>query len=392
MRGEILSVGTELLLGEIVDTNAAWLAGRLAELGVDCFWVSQVGDNPARLRQLLELAWGRSDLIVASGGLGPTDDDVTREAVAGFLGEERRVDEAELERQRALRQRLGLPLSNERQAERIPSARFLPNPMGTAPGWWVERDGRVLVLLPGVPREMRAMWSREVEPRLRGRSGVSLLRRRLKLTGLGESLVAERLSDLTSRANPSVATYAKPTGVEVRIAVKGTPEEAQRLLARTEAEIRRRLGAYVWGVDEESLEDLAATRMAAAPGVWALAEAGTRGQLAAALAPRLPEERLAAVEIRPAPAGDPVEALQEMAGAIRRRAPRARAVLVALAAEARSARPPLGELAAVALLEPEQAELSPEAVRRVRPLSTGGPEQGAVLAALDRLRRSLPAS
>ncbi|MDI3298305.1 MAG: molybdopterin-binding protein [Bacillota bacterium] len=391
MRGEILSIGTELLLGEIVDTNAAWLATRLAELGVDCHWISQVGDNPGRIAQLLELGWRRSELIVASGGLGPTGDDVTREAVAAFLGEELEVDPAELERQRAVRRRLGLPPSNERQAGRIPSARFLANPVGTAPGWWVERDGRLLVLLPGVPREMRAMWESEVAPRLAGRSGAVLLRRRLKLAGIGESLVAERLSDLARAANPTVATYAKATGVEVRIAVKGPAAEASERLRETEAEVRRRLAPYVWGVDDETPEEVAAARLAAAPGPLALGEAGTRGRLAAALAPLLPEERLQAVEIRPAPADAPEAEIRRMAGEVRQRAPGARLLLVALAREAREARAPLGELAAVALLEPEEAALSQEAIRRVRPLSTGGPEQGAVLAALDWVRRRLPA-
>ncbi|MCL6522031.1 MAG: competence/damage-inducible protein A [Firmicutes bacterium] len=391
MRGEILSVGTELLLGEIVDTNAAWLATRLAELGVDCHWISQVGDNPGRIARLLELAWGRSELIVTSGGLGPTDDDVTREAVAAFLGEPLEVDAAELERQRALRRRLGLPAGNDRQARRIPSARFLPNPAGSAPGWWVEREGHLLVLLPGVPREMRAMWEQEVAPALAGRSGAVLRRRRLKLVGIGESAVAERLADLTPAANPSVATYAKAGGVEVRVAVKGPAGEAEERLREVEAEIRRRLGEYVWGADEERLEDVVAARLAAAPGDLGLGEAGTRGLLAATLAPLLPEVRLRAVEIRPAPAGDPRAEVERLAADLRRRAPGARLLLAALAREARTAPVPLGEVAAVALLDPEDEELAREAVRTVRPFSTAGPEQGAVLAALDLARRRLPA-
>ncbi|MDP2727114.1 MAG: competence/damage-inducible protein A, partial [Dehalococcoidia bacterium] len=156
MKSEIVSVGTELLLGEIVDTNAAFLAQQLSLLGIDLYWISQVGDNRARLLEVLQRAWGRSDLILVTGGLGPTDDDLTREAIADLVGEEMKVDPG-LEkwlRQSFSHMGLGMPLSNLKQATLVPSAQSVPNPFGTAPGWWLEKDGRVIVAMPGVPREM----------------------------------------------------------------------------------------------------------------------------------------------------------------------------------------------------------------------------------------------
>src|SRR3990172_1351353 len=168
MKSEIISVGTELLLGEIVDTNASFLAQQLSMLGIDLYWVSQVGDNRARLLEVLRRAWGRSDLVLVTGGLGPTDDDLTREAIADLVGEEMAVD-PDLERWvRGSFSRMGMnmPLSNLKQAALIPSARSIPNPFGTAPGWWMEKDGRTLVAMPGVPREMHRMSNDEVLPPL----------------------------------------------------------------------------------------------------------------------------------------------------------------------------------------------------------------------------------
>ncbi|MDP6126692.1 MAG: competence/damage-inducible protein A, partial [Dehalococcoidales bacterium] len=154
MKAEIISIGTEILLGEITDTNASYLAGQLPPLGIDLYWVSQVDDNQGRLVEVLRRAWQRSEFILTSGGLGPTGDDLTREAIAEMLGETLEVDPS---LEKALRERFGrtggdMPLSNLKQANTIPSAEPVPNPLGTAPGWWVERDGRILVAMPGPPR------------------------------------------------------------------------------------------------------------------------------------------------------------------------------------------------------------------------------------------------
>src|SRR5437899_12665122 len=220
MRAEILSSGTELLLGQIVDTNAQYLASRLADLGIDCLYISTVGDNPARCRETLERALGRSDLVVSTGGLGPTEDDLTRETIAAVLGEEPVVD-ATLERE--LREwfagrGVGMPERNRKQAWLIPSARPLPNPNGTAPGWDVRKGEKRIVAMPGVPREMTPMWEGHVERTLV--SGGVLRWRTLKLLGIGESAVEEKLDELVRSTAPTVATYAKNDGVHVRIAEK----------------------------------------------------------------------------------------------------------------------------------------------------------------------------
>src|SRR5689334_9425877 len=173
MRAEILSIGTELLLGHITDTNANYLAQQLVPLGIDLYFISQVGDNFERLRETLARARDRADLVVMTGGLGPTEDDVSREAIAAVLGETVRVDprlEAEL-RGFFTSRGITMPERNIKQAWVLPSATPLPNPLGTAPGWWVERDGKVIVSMPGVPHEMTRMWEYEVLPLLRPRTG-----------------------------------------------------------------------------------------------------------------------------------------------------------------------------------------------------------------------------
>src|SRR3990170_8546676 len=168
MQAELISIGTELLLGEILDTNAQYLAARLPPLGIDLYYMSKVGDNLERLAEVIGRAWGRSDLVITTGGLGPTEDDLTREAIARVLGEEPAVD-PELER--ALREffarrGVAMPERNVKQAMLIPSARAIPNPRGTAPGWWVGKNGHIIVAMPGPPAEMERMWEAEVAPRL----------------------------------------------------------------------------------------------------------------------------------------------------------------------------------------------------------------------------------
>ena len=256
MRAEIVSIGTEIMLGEIVDTNAAFIASRLPRFGIDLLWVTQVGDNPARLREALARAHARSDYAFATGGLGPTEDDVTREAVAAVFGEEPYVDaeqRAALEARFAERGR-SLIERNMKQAWLIPSARALPNPRGTAPGWWAEREGRAIVLMPGPPAEMTHMWEREVAPELERRADAILVSHTLKTSGLGESLVDERLAPLLAGANPSIGIYARRDGVHVRLSAKAPTSEAARALIRPLADrVRGALGPHVWGEDDDTL-------------------------------------------------------------------------------------------------------------------------------------------
>src|SRR5579875_2315724 len=198
MRAEILSIGTEILLGHITDTNAPYLAHHLSEVGLDVFFISQVGDNQGRVAETLRRAWDRAEVIITTGGLGPTEDDVTREAICELLGETPTVDETYLAELKALfMRRVGhFPPSNIKQAWIIPSATILPNPIGTAPGWYVQRDGHIIISMPGVPREMKKMWEEQALPRLRGVSGATLVTHILRVAGLGESPVEERLGEL----------------------------------------------------------------------------------------------------------------------------------------------------------------------------------------------------
>ena len=260
MRAEILSIGTELLLGQITDTNATYLAQQLGVLGIDLFFVSQVGDNLDRLAETLRRARDRSDLVVMTGGLGPTEDDLSREAIATVLDETPVVDprlEAEL-RSFFNGRGIEMPARNVKQAWVIPSVTPLPNPVGTAPGWWAERDARIVVAMPGVPHEMMRMWENEVVPRLRPRTGAVLFTRTLRVAGMGESTVEDRLSDLIHSANPTVATYAKRDAVDVRITAKAdSVAEAERLVQPVEARARGLLGAHVFGVDRETPQSVA---------------------------------------------------------------------------------------------------------------------------------------
>ena len=296
VRAEILSIGTELLLGEIVDTNAAYLARRLAALGLDLFHISSVGDNLSRCSEAIDRALSRADLLITTGGLGPTEDDLTREAIAKALGETPRIDarlEAEL---RAWFAQRGLPMPerNVKQAWLIPSATAIPNPNGTAPGWWVRARGKEIVSMPGVPREMTAMWEERVEPAL-ARRGRPLVTRTLKLLGIGESAVEEALGDLVRSSFPTVATYAKADGVHVRIAARATDRDAAAAaVRRVEDEMRKRIGEHVWGADADELADVIARLVTARGWRVAVHERGTYGAVSAALASAWPSPWFAA--------------------------------------------------------------------------------------------------
>jgi nicotinamide-nucleotide amidase len=258
MKAEIISIGTEILLGEIVDTNSAYIAARLPALGIDLYYQHTVGDNLGRLTSTVREAWERNDLVITTGGLGPTEDDLTREAIAAVLGEEPRV-EPELEtalRARFAQRQGNMPERNIKQAWLIPSARSIPNPRGTAPGWWVERKDKIIVAMPGPPAEMTRMWEEEVAPELARRNpGTVLVTRTLKTAGIGEGNLDEMISPLLKSTNPSIGVYARADGVHVRIGAKApTASEAQALIEPVEKEARKILGPAIWGVDDDTLE------------------------------------------------------------------------------------------------------------------------------------------
>jgi nicotinamide-nucleotide amidase len=283
MRAEILSIGTELLLGQITDTNAAYLAQQLTTLGIDLYYVSEVGDNLDRLCETLRRDRDRSDLVIMTGGLGPTEDDLSREAIAAVLGETPHVDPTLAADLRAFFAGRGIemPERNLKQAWVLPSVTPLPNPVGTAPGWWAERDGKIVVAMPGVPHEMMRMWENEVVPRLRPRTGAVLFTRTLRVAGLGESTVEERLGDLIHNTNPTVATYAKRDAVDVRISAKApTEDEARQLVEDFEARARAVLGKHIFGVDRETPQSIVLDLLLAGSLTLATMESATGGLLA----------------------------------------------------------------------------------------------------------------
>ena len=286
MRAEIISCGTELLLGHITDTNATYLAQNLASLGIDLYFVSEVGDNQGRIVETLRRAWERSDLVIMTGGLGPTEDDLARESISAMLGETMRVDpglEAELRAMFASRNST-MPERNIKQATLIPSARVLPNPRGTAPGWWVEKDGHIIVAMPGVPREMYHMWEHEVIPSLASFTGGLIFTRILRVWGLGESAVEERLGLVTHSDNPTVATYAKSDAIDVRITAKAeTREQAEQQVAEMETKVRFILGHYIFGIDKDTLQSVIGKHLSSHNQWLAVMESLTGGLLSSTI-------------------------------------------------------------------------------------------------------------
>ncbi len=257
MKAEIIPVGTEILLGNIIDTNSSFLANQLPSLGIDLYFVSTVGDNQRRLVDTLKQAWKRADLIITTGGLGPTQDDITREAIGELVSEELKVDEKLWqELQDLLSRYLGeIPKSNIKQATTIRSAQIIPNHMGTAPGWWVEKGGHIIIALPGPPDEMKLMWQESIFPKLQqGVTGEVILSRVIKTFRLAEAKVDELVAPLSKLSNPTVATYINPDGVYLRITAKAKEKtEAQRLISQSEEQIRNILSPYIWGVDDDTL-------------------------------------------------------------------------------------------------------------------------------------------
>ena len=284
---ELLSIGTELTVGETRDTNAGDLARDLTRRGVVVGRITALPDDLAAVTAAFGEALGRAELVVSTGGLGPTPDDLTREAIAGLVHESPAVDpglEAWL-RDLFERRKLPFPEANRKQAWLIPSAASVPNVNGTAPGWWVDRpDGRVVVALPGPPREMGPMWRDWVLPRLEGRGlGRPIASVTLRLTGIGESAIADRLGDLLTGSRPQVATYARADAVDIRIWTIADGEDravADALVAATEARIVELLGEHVWARGETRWPD--ALRAALEARGWRLStvEIGLRGALA----------------------------------------------------------------------------------------------------------------
>ncbi|MCH7482705.1 MAG: competence/damage-inducible protein A [Chloroflexi bacterium] len=288
MKAEIVAVGTELLMGETQDTNSSWLGTRLPELGLELEWVTIVGDDLGRLTEALDRAWRRSAVIITIGGLGPTLDDMTRDAIAKMLGERMTVApelKTWLEESFSRRNIRPMPQSNLRQARVIPSSTSILNAMGTAPSWWIERDGKILVTLPGPPRELANMWTTEIAPRLKERiPGQAIVSRTFKTIGLSEAALDELIRHVYDIPGMDLGVYTKPDGIHVR-AIAKAPEEAEavKVLEHAEAEIRAALGEYIWGTGEEVPPEKVGELLRERSYTLAVLESCTGGMLGAAI-------------------------------------------------------------------------------------------------------------
>jgi nicotinamide-nucleotide amidase len=287
---ELLSIGSELTVGDTRDTNAGDIARSLTARGVQIARIQALPDDLAAVTDAFAGALERADLVVSTGGLGPTPDDLTREALAALCDETPAVD-PELEtwlRSLWARRGMDFPEMNLKQAWRIPSATSVPNDNGTAPGWWVDRaDGAVAVALPGPPREMRPMWEGWVLPRLVERGlGRNVEHRTIRLAGIGESQAAERLGPgLLGGTNPSVATYARADAVDVRIAAVDEGDgSAGELADAAERVVLDTLGEHVWARGATTWADAIDAELASLRWTLATTETGTHGSLASLLA------------------------------------------------------------------------------------------------------------
>jgi nicotinamide-nucleotide amidase len=258
VKAEIVSIGTELLMGELTDTNSSWIAGRLPALGIELQWVSIVGDDLPMLTEAFRRGMERSDIIFTTGGLGPTQDDLTREAVAAALGEAPVVQQEEIENLRQWFRNRGqdMPAHNVKQAHLIPSARFIKNRNGTAPGWWAEKNDKHIVCMPGPPGENRAMWADEIDAQLQSMIDTEVtITRNIKTLGLGEASVDEIISEYFGLENPYLGIYSKADGIHLRIIARAVDEASARaMIAPVEGAIHERLAPYIWGYDDETPE------------------------------------------------------------------------------------------------------------------------------------------
>ena len=337
---EIVSIGSELLLGQIVDTNSAWIAERLTDIGVDLHYTTVVGDNPGRMKSVISQALMRSDVVITGGGLGPTQDDLTRQVIARATGRKLVRDPSLLEdiERRFRRRGFIMTPNNERQADIPEGAIAVHNPNGTAPSFIVDDPNGRIVALPGVPHELKWLFDNEVVPYLRRTFNLSetITYRVLKVGNLGESNVDDRIGHLIVESrNPTVGVLAHPGQVDVRIAAKASSvEEANKLIDPVEAEVRRLLGGHVFAIDAETLEDVVGKLLDRENATIAVYEDITAGLVAGKLQQASPDRFVEGVicnhlssihrligggEVG-APTDDPAAVADEMADAVRQQA------------------------------------------------------------------------
>lgn len=287
LKAEIISVGTELLLGEIVNTNAQYIAKELASLGIDVYHQTVVGDNELRLKEAYKVAFQRSDLVITTGGLGPTKDDMTKETAAKFLNRKLIPHEESLKMIEGYFSKRGLPVNegNRKQGYFPEEAIILPNPNGTAPACILEEQDKKLILLPGPPREMVPLFETQVIPYLQKYQDKIFVFKILNISGIGEGHMEEIIMDIVdNQTNPTVAPYAKPQGLTLRIAASGTTkEEAEKLIIPVEKQIMDRIGDSIYGEGDTTLEEVVAKLLIQKKLTISTAESCTGGLLSGRL-------------------------------------------------------------------------------------------------------------
>ena len=287
MKAEILAVGTELLMGQIANTNAQYISSKLPDVGIGVYYHDVVGDNPERLKQCLALALSRSDVIIMTGGLGPTQDDLTKETVAEAVNRKLVLDQESLDVMTAFFEKRGRTMTsnNVKQAYLPEGSIIIRNKNGTAPGCIIEEDGKVIVMLPGPPSEMKPMFDDSVMPYFAARSEFRLESRFLRIFGIGESAMEDMLIDMIdAQTNPTIAPYAKDGEVTLRITARYDKDShGADLITPVENEIRRRLGDAVYSNDNSNLEEVAAHLLMHCGMTLSLAESCTGGLIAARL-------------------------------------------------------------------------------------------------------------
>ncbi|HCX64877.1 MAG TPA: competence/damage-inducible protein A [Eubacteriaceae bacterium] len=287
MKGEIINVGTEILIGDILNTNSQYLSRELSRLGISVFYHSTIGDNPERLKTLLNEAKKRSDLIFITGGLGPTQDDLTKETVAEIAGKKMVLHQESYDKLVSFfhNHQVTMTENNVKQAYIPQDAQIIPNDNGTAPGILLESEETTFVLLPGPPRELQPMFQDSVIPYLEGKSENQFFSNYYKIAGIGESTLETQLLDLIeNQSNPTIATYAKPNEVLVRVTANApTKKEAEKILKHYDAVIRERFRDSIYAYEDISLNEKVVKLLLEKKATITLAESCTGGRIASAL-------------------------------------------------------------------------------------------------------------
>ena len=287
MIAEVICIGTEILLGDIVNTNGAFLARELAALGIDMYHQSVVGDNAQRLKESLTLALTRADVVITTGGLGPTYDDLTKKTVADYFGVGMEMHEPSVQKIEAIfkKKEWTMTPNNLLQAQVPQGSTVFFNDTGLAPGIAVEKDGKTVIMMPGPPSEMRPMFMNRISPYLQRKTGGMIRSKTLNIFGMGESQVEDTLRELMmSSTNPTVAPYAKQGEVQVRVSAKAQSEqEAQALIDPVVAQVKHMLGNVVYGVDIGSLQNALVQTLTEKKLIAATAESCTGGLVSAAI-------------------------------------------------------------------------------------------------------------